>query len=71
MGASERSGDEEQAAVRTLLDERVAEAARWQDWDSEYGSLSRALTFFAPLIEAEARNADFGKIWTAQKGWES
>lgn len=27
--------------------------------------------FFAPLIEAEARNADFGKTWTAQKGWES
>ncbi|MGI8494909.1 MAG: nucleotidyl transferase AbiEii/AbiGii toxin family protein [Pyrinomonadaceae bacterium] len=27
--------------------------------------------FFAPLIEAEAGNANFGKTWTAQKGWES
>ena len=27
--------------------------------------------FFAPIIEAEARNANFAMTWTAQEGWKS
>ena len=67
-------------ALTDAFAENASTAADWTAFikrsritsDTDFLAVLESLReFFAPLIQAEARNASFAMTWTAQEGWKS